>query len=128
MEIDGTPISDIDEGEVERECKKIREMGLKVIVVVGVFSPADPDSEDGRGQEDIVGKWIKKYYRSAQVVLSKHGTYLFPLTDHLTHLHQSSRESRLPLPRKRINPKRLSPLLITKNDILIQKHLILPNS
>jgi N-methylhydantoinase A/oxoprolinase/acetone carboxylase beta subunit len=73
LEIDGSIIRDVSEAQVKAECERIKAMGIKSIVVNGIFSPADVM---GQRQEERVGEWVKKYYSEAEVVLSKEGTQL----------------------------------------------------
>lgn len=41
LEVDGRPISELDEAAVRRECAAIRARGIRSVVVNGVFSPID---------------------------------------------------------------------------------------
>ncbi|KAJ8072196.1 hypothetical protein PM082_015754 [Marasmius tenuissimus] len=68
LEIDGQIIRDIREDEVKAECEKVKNAGIKAIVVNGIFAPADVM---GEMQEEKVRDWIKKYYPEAEVVISK---------------------------------------------------------
>ncbi|KAJ3853829.1 Hydantoinase/oxoprolinase-domain-containing protein [Lentinula lateritia] len=68
LEIDGSVIRDPSEAQVKEECTRILSLGIRSIVVNGIFSPADVL---GERQEEKVGEWIKSYYPEADVVLSK---------------------------------------------------------
>ncbi|KAJ3879103.1 hypothetical protein F5051DRAFT_404095 [Lentinula edodes] len=68
LEIDGSVIRDPSETQVKEECTRIRSLGIRSIVVNGIFSPADVL---GERQEEKVGEWIQSYYPEADVVLSK---------------------------------------------------------
>ncbi|KAL1702879.1 Hydantoinase/oxoprolinase N-terminal region-domain-containing protein [Schizophyllum commune] len=68
LEIDGQIIREIVEEQIKAECEKIKELGIKAIVVNGIFSPSDLEEK----QEERVGEWIAKYYPEADVVLFKH--------------------------------------------------------
>ncbi|ESK95855.1 hydantoinase [Moniliophthora roreri MCA 2997] len=68
LEIDGQIIRHINEEQVKEECEKIKVVGIRSIVVNGIFAPADVM---GERQEERVGEWVKKYYPEAEVVLSK---------------------------------------------------------
>src|SRR6478735_5529265 len=39
LEVDGRLISDIDPDEIKTQCAIIKEMGIKSVVVIGIFSP-----------------------------------------------------------------------------------------
>jgi N-methylhydantoinase A/oxoprolinase/acetone carboxylase beta subunit len=67
LEVDGYLISDIDEGEIKAECAKIREMGIKSVVVIGIFSPIDTIELQEERAADIVRAEIP----GCDVVLSK---------------------------------------------------------
>ncbi|KAJ3719783.1 hypothetical protein C8R42DRAFT_671796 [Lentinula raphanica] len=68
LEIDGSVIREPNEAQVKKECARIQALGIRSIVVNGIFSPADVL---GERQEEKVGEWIKIYYPEADVVLSK---------------------------------------------------------
>ncbi|KAJ3987540.1 hypothetical protein F5890DRAFT_1497473 [Lentinula detonsa] len=68
LEIDGSVIHEPNKAQVEEECARIRSLGIRSIVVNGIFSPADVM---GERQEEKVGEWIKSCYPEADVVLSK---------------------------------------------------------
>ncbi|KAF9266462.1 DUF917-domain-containing protein [Marasmius fiardii PR-910] len=68
LEIDGQIIRDIKEDQVREECERVKAAGVKVIVVNGIFAPADVM---GEMQEERVKEWILKFYPEAEVVLSK---------------------------------------------------------
>lgn len=70
LEIDGSVIREPNEVQVKEECTRIKAMGIRSIVVIGVFSPADVM---GERQEEKVGEWINSCYPEADVVLSKEG-------------------------------------------------------
>lgn len=50
-------------------CAEIGRLGIKSVVVNGVFSPSDLVER----QEERVGEWVGKYLPGADVVLSKQG-------------------------------------------------------
>lgn len=70
LEIDGSVIREPNEVQIKDECARIKDMGIRSIVVNGVFSPADVM---GERQEERVGDWISNCYPEADVVLSKEG-------------------------------------------------------
>ncbi|GJN82616.1 hypothetical protein PLIIFM63780_006158 [Purpureocillium lilacinum] len=67
LEVDGTLISDIDETEIKAECAKIREKGIRSIVLNGVFSPIDTVER----QEERAADIIKAELPGCDVVCSK---------------------------------------------------------
>ncbi|VUC20525.1 unnamed protein product [Clonostachys rosea] len=67
LEIDGSLISELDEDEVRRQCLEIKSLGIKSIVVVGVFSPIDLIYK----QEETAADIIRSVYPDANVVCSK---------------------------------------------------------
>ncbi|KAJ7265469.1 hypothetical protein B0H12DRAFT_1262176 [Mycena haematopus] len=67
LEIDGAPISDIDEVQVAAECRIIKQKNIKSIVINGIFSPSDLVQR----QEERVSDWVHKYHPEADVVISK---------------------------------------------------------
>ncbi|KAK0470131.1 uncharacterized protein EV420DRAFT_1616471 [Desarmillaria tabescens] len=67
LELDGQLIRSINEVQIAEECKKIKQKGIRSIVINGIFSPLDVIEK----QEEVVGEWVKKYYPEADVVLSK---------------------------------------------------------
>ncbi|KAK0204503.1 hypothetical protein DFS33DRAFT_1460509 [Desarmillaria ectypa] len=67
LELDGQLINSIKETQIVEECEKIKQKGIKSIVINGIFSPLDVIEK----QEEVVGDWVKKYYPEADVVLSK---------------------------------------------------------
>ncbi|KAJ6440986.1 MFS transporter [Purpureocillium lavendulum] len=67
LEVDGTLISDIDEAEIKAECAKIRENGIRSVVVAGVFSPIDTVER----QEERAAEVIKAELPGCDVVCSK---------------------------------------------------------
>jgi N-methylhydantoinase A/oxoprolinase/acetone carboxylase beta subunit len=67
LEVDGSLISDIDEDEIRKQVKIIKEKGIKSIVVNGVFSPVDVVHR----QEDRAAQVIKESYPEADIVTSK---------------------------------------------------------
>ncbi|KAF8583161.1 Hydantoinase/oxoprolinase [Ramaria rubella] len=50
LQIDGKTINEIDKDEIVAESFKIREKGLKAVVIVGIYSPLDKN--DGSSQEE----------------------------------------------------------------------------
>ncbi|KAF8917367.1 hypothetical protein CPB85DRAFT_1431292 [Mucidula mucida] len=67
LEVDGDLINTVKEVQVAEQCEKIKALGIKSIVVNGIFSPLDMVEK----QEERVGDWVKKYYPEADVVLAK---------------------------------------------------------
>ncbi|CAG9988708.1 unnamed protein product [Clonostachys byssicola] len=67
LEIDGSLISELDEDEVRRHCSEIKSLGIRSIVVVGVFSPIDLIYK----QEETAAEIIRSVYPEANVVCSK---------------------------------------------------------
>ncbi|CAH0053900.1 unnamed protein product [Clonostachys solani] len=67
LEIDGSLISELDEDEVRRQCTEIKSLGIRSIVVVGVFSPIDLIYK----QEETAAEIIRSIYPEANVVCSK---------------------------------------------------------
>ncbi|CAG9950164.1 unnamed protein product [Clonostachys rosea f. rosea IK726] len=67
LEIDGSLISELDEDEVRRQCIEIKSLGIRSIVVVGVFSPIDLIYK----QEETAAEIIRSIYPEANVVCSK---------------------------------------------------------
>ncbi|KAK0434338.1 hypothetical protein EV421DRAFT_2011351 [Armillaria borealis] len=67
LEVDGQLIKSIKETQIAEECEKIKQKGIKSVVINGIFSPLDVIEK----QEEVVGDWVKKYYPEADVVLSK---------------------------------------------------------
>ncbi|KAJ3900663.1 hypothetical protein F5879DRAFT_808804 [Lentinula edodes] len=67
LEIDGSVIRDPSEAQVEEGMHSycIRSLGIRSIVLNGIFSPADVL---GERQEEKVGEWIKSCYPAADVV------------------------------------------------------------
>lgn len=67
LEVDGSLISDIDPAEIEAECAKIRGLGIRSVVVIGVFSPIDTVEL----QEERAAAIIRAEIPGCDVVLSK---------------------------------------------------------
>ncbi|PVI08009.1 hydantoinase [Periconia macrospinosa] len=67
LEVDGDLISDIEENEIVEKCKKIKEKGIRSIVVNGIFSPIDTVKR----QEERAAEIIKRELGNVDVVLSK---------------------------------------------------------
>jgi len=67
LEVDGSLISDIKEDEIVEQCKVIKEMGIKSIVINGVFSPIDTIEK----QEERAAEIVKRELGDVDVVLSK---------------------------------------------------------
>ncbi|KAJ7886750.1 hypothetical protein B0H13DRAFT_2043932, partial [Mycena leptocephala] len=67
LEVDGEPISMIDESQIAAECRIIKDKNIKSIVINGIFSPSDVVQR----QEEQVAEWIRKYYPEADIVMSK---------------------------------------------------------
>lgn len=117
LEVDGNLISDIDEEEIKQQCKVIKELGIKCIVVNGVFSPIDTTYQ----QEERASAIIKEALPGCHVVMSKEVANLgFLERENAAILNASI----LPFARKTIRSfqepiKRLGlkcPVFITQND------------
>ena len=54
LHIDGSESSPLKEEEVVKECQKIKELGIKSVVVVGVFSPIDDTFQQEKRARDII--------------------------------------------------------------------------
>ncbi|KAI1073918.1 hypothetical protein F5B20DRAFT_565531 [Whalleya microplaca] len=67
LEIDGSLISELNEDEIRRQVDIIKDMGIRSIVVVGIFSPIDIVYR----QEETAAEIIHKLYPEADVVISK---------------------------------------------------------
>lgn len=67
LQIDGSLIGEIKEEEIIEQCQIIKEKGLKVIVVAGVYSPIDTFYQ----QEYNVKKIILKHLPDVRVVCSR---------------------------------------------------------
>lgn len=67
LEVDGPLISDIDPAEIRAECIKIKELGIRSIVVIGVFSPIDTLEL----QEERAAEIVRAEIPGCDVVLSK---------------------------------------------------------
>ncbi|KAK9771334.1 hypothetical protein AB5N19_07690 [Seiridium cardinale] len=67
LEVDGPLISDIDPDEIKAECVKIKELGIRSVVVIGVFSPIDTVEL----QEERAADIIRAEIEGCDVVLSK---------------------------------------------------------
>jgi N-methylhydantoinase A/oxoprolinase/acetone carboxylase beta subunit len=67
LEVDGNLISDIDEREIKEQCAIIREMGIKSVVINGVFSPIDTLER----QEERAAAIVKAELPGCDVVCSK---------------------------------------------------------
>ncbi|KAH8196869.1 hypothetical protein TruAng_008951 [Truncatella angustata] len=67
LEVDGSLISDIDPGEIKIECAKIKELGIRSVVVIGVFSPIDTVQL----QEERAAEIVRTEIPGCDVVLSK---------------------------------------------------------
>ncbi|KAK3346470.1 hypothetical protein B0T25DRAFT_484388 [Lasiosphaeria hispida] len=67
LEVDGTPIADIDEAEIREQCKEIRKRGITSIVINGIFSPIDITEK----QEEGAARIAKDEIPGCHVVCSK---------------------------------------------------------
>lgn len=67
LEVDGSPIADIEEDEIIEQCEIIKAKGIKSIVINGIFSPVDIVSK----QEERAAAIVHKHYPEADVVMSK---------------------------------------------------------
>ncbi|OLN92245.1 Hydantoin utilization protein A 1 [Colletotrichum chlorophyti] len=54
LEVDGSLISDIDPEEIKAQCGKIREKGIRNVVVNGIFSPIDTTERQEERAADII--------------------------------------------------------------------------
>jgi N-methylhydantoinase A/oxoprolinase/acetone carboxylase beta subunit len=66
-EVDGSPIADIEEEEIIQQCEIIKSIGIRSIVINGVFSPVDVIHK----QEEIAAAIVHRVYPEADVVMSK---------------------------------------------------------
>jgi N-methylhydantoinase A/oxoprolinase/acetone carboxylase beta subunit len=67
LEVDGSLITDIEEGEILEQCRIIKEKGIKSVVIIGVFSPIDTVER----QEERAAEIVKRKLGDVDVVLSK---------------------------------------------------------
>ncbi|KAK3329913.1 hypothetical protein B0H66DRAFT_635022 [Apodospora peruviana] len=67
LQVDGELISNIDEGEIAKFCAKIKVLGIKAVVVNGVFSPIDTVER----QEERAAEIIRREIPGCEVVCSK---------------------------------------------------------
>ncbi|KAH8905280.1 DUF917-domain-containing protein [Coniochaeta sp. PMI_546] len=67
LEVDGTLIGDIDEEEIRKECKAIKELGIRSVVVNGIFSPIDTVER----QEERAAELVRQEIPNCDVVCSK---------------------------------------------------------
>lgn len=66
IEVDGNLISDIEEEEIVKECRIIKEKGIGSIVVNGIFAPIDTVEK----QEERAAEIVKRELGNVDVVLS----------------------------------------------------------
>ncbi|KAL2211141.1 hydantoinase/oxoprolinase [Sarocladium strictum] len=66
LNIDGSQEAPVKEAQVVRECTKIRDLGIKAVVIAGVFSPIDETFQ----QENLVRDIVKRELPSVDVVCS----------------------------------------------------------
>lgn len=67
LEVDGHLIADLDPAELRGQCARIRDKGIRSVVVVGVFSPIDTVER----QEERAAEIIQEEIPGCDVVLSK---------------------------------------------------------
>ncbi|KAI1874588.1 hypothetical protein JX265_004796 [Neoarthrinium moseri] len=67
LEVDGYLISDIDAQEIKEQCARIKELGIRSVVVIGIFSPIDTIER----QEERAADIIRAEIPGCDVVLSK---------------------------------------------------------
>ncbi|KAH8591452.1 hypothetical protein B0O99DRAFT_719044 [Bisporella sp. PMI_857] len=67
VEVDGSPIADVEEEEIKKQCQIIKTKGIKSIVINGVFSPVDMVAQ----QEEHAAKVVRGLYPDADIVMSK---------------------------------------------------------
>ena len=67
LEVDGSLIREIDEEEVRREYRAIRDLGIRSVVVNGVFSPIDTVER----QEERAAEIVREEIPGCDVVCSK---------------------------------------------------------
>lgn len=117
LEVDGNLIAELDEEEIKQQCKQIQALGIKSVVVIGVFSPIDTNY----GQEERAAEICNANIPGCNVVLSKEVANLgFLERENAAILNASI----LPFARKTIRSfqapmKRLGlncPVFITQND------------
>ncbi|PWN26046.1 Hydantoinase/oxoprolinase [Jaminaea rosea] len=68
LQISGKPIGEIDEDEIRAECRNIKEKGLKVVAICGIYSPLDVD---GSSQEERVAAIVRKELPDVGIVCSR---------------------------------------------------------
>lgn len=66
LQVDGSPIGDIDPAEVRAECALIKQKGIHSVVINGIFSPLD----SGENQEQLVAEIVRQEVPDCDVVLS----------------------------------------------------------
>lgn len=117
VEVDGSPIADIEEEEILEQCETIKSKGIKSIVIIGVFSPVDIVCK----QEERAAAIVRKSYPEADVVMSKEVANLgFLERENAAILNASI----LPFARKTINSFQQAifklnlkcPVFLTQND------------
>ncbi|RBR08683.1 uncharacterized protein FIESC28_10137 [Fusarium coffeatum] len=117
LEVDGRLISDINQNEIKEQCAVIKEMGIKSVVVIGIFSPIDTVEQ----QEERTADIIRSEIPGCDVVCSKEVANLgFLERENAAVLNASI----LPFARKTIRSfhepvKKLGlncPVFITQND------------
>ncbi|XP_033124834.1 uncharacterized protein LOC117123108 isoform X2 [Anneissia japonica] len=64
FQVDGRPITTVDESEINRYTEDIKAKGLVHIAVCGVFSPVNQE------QENLVGEIIMKHFQDAEITYS----------------------------------------------------------
>ncbi|KAB5551244.1 hypothetical protein GE09DRAFT_167168 [Coniochaeta sp. 2T2.1] len=67
LEVDGSLIGEIDEDEIRKECRAIKKLGIRSVVVNGVFSPIDTVEK----QEERAAKIVLEEIPGCDVVCSK---------------------------------------------------------
>ncbi|KAI9164049.1 putative D-/L-hydantoinase subunit A [Paramyrothecium foliicola] len=117
LNIDGSQEAPIKEAQVIEECAKIRDLGLKAVVIAGVFSPIDETFE----QENRVRTIIQRELPGVDVVCSHEVANIgFLERENASILNASILDyARKTVRRFRLAMKKLGlscPLFITQND------------
>lgn len=66
LQVDGSPISDIEPAEIRAECAHIKQKGIHAVVINGIFSPLD----SAENQEHLVAEIVRQELPDCDVVLS----------------------------------------------------------
>ncbi|KAM0456701.1 hypothetical protein ACHAPV_004980 [Trichoderma viride] len=66
LQVDGSPIGDIEPAEIRAECALIKQKGIHSVVINGIFSPLD----SAETQEQLVAKIVRQELPGCDIVLS----------------------------------------------------------